>query len=236
MNVCHDGEDKILTISIAAYNVEQYISKAIETCILSSENKYFVEVIVVNDGSSDNTSQIAHSYEIQYPQIVTVIDKKNGGYGSTINCSLKHAHGKYFKLLDGDDWFVTDSLEVFIAELKNCEEDVVFTNLLCDYGKRRKNIEVDLPIGNAINIEDVCEKTNFLMQYVTYKTSVLKRNNIVISEKCFYTDMEFVILPLPFVKYIRYLNIVLYVYRLNVPTQSVSINGIKKHYNLKSDF
>lgn len=76
MNVCHDGEDKILTISIAAYNVEQYISKAIETCILSSENKYFVEVIVVNDGSSDNTSQIAHSYEIQYPQIVTVIDKK----------------------------------------------------------------------------------------------------------------------------------------------------------------
>lgn len=133
-------------------------------------------------------------------------------------------------MLDGDDWFVTDSLEVFIAELKNCEEDVVFTNLLCDYGKRRKNIEVDLPIGNAINIEDVCEKTNFLMQYVTYKTSVLKRNNIVISEKCFYTDMEFVILPLPFVKYIRYLNIVLYVYRLNVPTQSVSINGIKKHY------
>lgn len=68
------------------------------------------------------------------------------------------------------------------------------------------------------------------MQNITYRTSILKNNNIEILEKCFYTDMEFVIMPLPYVKTIRYLDRVLYTYRLNVPTQSVSINGIKKHY------
>lgn len=230
MSVYHDVKDKILTISIAAYNVEQYISKAIETCILKSKNKNYIEVIVVNDGSNDRTSQIAHLYEVKYPQIVTVIDKENGGYGSTINCSLRHAHGKYFRLLDGDDWFVTDTLDALISELKQCEEDIVFTDSLCDYGKKKKIAKIELPIGNTIKIDDISEKTNFQMQNMTYKTSILKNSNIVISEKCFYTDMEFVIMPLPYVKNIRYLDKVLYVYRLNVPAQSVSINGIKKHY------
>ncbi len=230
MSVYHDVKDKILTISIAAYNVEQYISKAIETCILKSENKNCIEVIVVNDGSNDRTSQIAHSYEVKYPQIVTVIDKENGGYGSTINCSLRYAHGKYFRLLDGDDWFATDTLDVLVSELKQCEEDIVFTDSLCDYGKKKKITKIELPIGKTIKIDDISEKTNFQMQNMTYKTSILKNSNIVISEKCFYTDMEFVIMPLPYVKNIRYLDKVLYVYRLNVPTQSVSINGIKKHY------
>lgn len=230
MSVYHDVKEKILTISIAAYNVEQYISKAIKSCILMSENGNCIEVIVVNDGSNDRTSQIAHSYSAQYPQIVTVIDKENGGYGSTINCSLKHAHGKYFRLLDGDDWFVTDTLEVLISELKKCEDDIVFTNSLCDYGKKKRITKVELPIGNTINIEAVSEKINIQMQNITYRTSILKNNNIEILEKCFYTDMEFVIMPLPYVKTIRYLDRVLYTYRLNVPTQSVSINGIKKHY------
>ena len=116
--------EKILSVSIASYNVEKFIRKALDSCCVP-EIMDRLEVLVVNDGSTDSTLEIAREYEEKYPQTFRVIDKKNGGYGSTVNASIKAATGKYFRLLDGDDWFDRDGLVNFIEELTAAEEDMI---------------------------------------------------------------------------------------------------------------
>ena len=104
-------QEKLLSISIAAYNVEQYLVKTLQSLILDAEHMKVLEVIIVNDGSKDNTSQIGQEYVLKYPDTFKLINQENGGYGSTINTSLAVARGKYYKLLDGDDWYDSENFE-----------------------------------------------------------------------------------------------------------------------------
>lgn len=197
--------NKILTISIAAYNAEKYIKKAIESCIISDKYINFIEVIIVNDGSNDMTLCIAQEYERKYPNIVRIINKENGGYGSTINNSIKMASGKYFKLLDADDWFDTNNLEYLMKILMTTEDDMILTDYLLYYGesKTSNHIKFMLAPNKCLKIENLDFRTNLLMHGICYKTEILKKNYIEISEHCFYTDMEYVISYLPYIKTVR---------------------------------
>lgn len=109
--------NKILTISIAAYNVEKYIGKTLDS-LINDDVMDKIEVLIENDGSTDNTAGIANEYVKNYPNTFKLINKQNGGYGSTINRSIKEAQGKYFKQLDGDDFLDTENLRklVFFSE------------------------------------------------------------------------------------------------------------------------
>lgn len=95
--------EKILTVSVAAYNVEKTIARTLDSCCADGVREQ-LEVIIVNDGSKDGTVDVVRSYCKRYPDTFKLIDKENGGYGSTLNCSIRAATGKYFKPLDGDDW------------------------------------------------------------------------------------------------------------------------------------
>ena len=90
--------------------MEKYLDKCLTSLIVSDDKMPLLEVLVINDGSKDRSSEIAHSYEQKYPQTFRVIDKENGNYGSCINRGLKEATGKYVKVLDADDWFDTNNL------------------------------------------------------------------------------------------------------------------------------
>ena len=118
--------NKILTIVIPAYNVENYLDEILPT-FLDNEILNDIEIIIVNDGSKDNTAIIAREYEKKYPQTVVLIDKENGGHGSTINSGIKHANGKYLRVIDGDDWVDTNALKNFVNKLKSLNEDLVLT-------------------------------------------------------------------------------------------------------------
>ena len=117
---------KLLTISVAAYNGEATLRKALDSCLVKNADR--LEVIVVDDGSSDHTAQITEEYRQQYPDLFRLIRQPNGGYGSTIEASLQAARGRYFRTLDCDDWLETASLSTLLDFLADCDADVVFTN------------------------------------------------------------------------------------------------------------
>ena len=117
--------DKILTISVAAYNVEKYIGTLIES-VIGSQAAGKIEIIVVDDGSKDKTSDIVKTY-CNKCDSVRLVTKENGGYGSTINRALEIAEGKYFRLLDGDDVVQTENMDEYIQYLEDCDSDIVLT-------------------------------------------------------------------------------------------------------------
>ena len=224
---------KLLTVSIAAYNVEKYLEKALTSMVCSPTAMEKLEVIIEDDGSTDETLGIAKEYEKLYPDVYRAIHKENGGYGSTINNSIALAKGKYFKQLDGDDWFDTENLEQFLNWLSTVDSDFVISPYYnCfESGKIEKidNCESLKANGeNDISSMNLCG--NFGMHELTIKTKLLKENNISITEKCFYTDNEYTFLPLMFARTVTKYDKPIYCYRLGRDGQSVSIDGVKKHY------
>lgn len=222
-------ESKVLTISVAAYNVEKTLEKT-----LSSFNDSRVlndlEVLIIDDGSYDNTYKIARSFEEKAPQTFRYIKKENGGHGSTINKGIKLATGKYFKVVDGDDWVDTDNLYKFIQKLKNIDSDLVLTNYTEVYPTRSKNIKLisgmktrEYTWYDDINIERVALHT------VTVKTELLRQHNVHITEKCFYVDIEFVVWAAYVSQTIRYMDLYLYQYRLGESEQSVAKKNMLKN-------
>lgn len=224
---------KLLTVSVAAYNVEKYIEKTLKSCIVSEEYQKDLEVLIVNDGSTDNTLKIASKYQEEYPEIFKIIDKENGGYGSTINASIKVASGKYIRLLDGDDWYDTKELEHFIEDLKMIDTDLVLNDFSIYYEKTSQKRNVKLFIDKekqVCEIEELTLENNIAMYSFCYKTELLRKNTINITENCFYTDIEYIVNPLVFVTNYVYINNYLYQYRIGVAGQSVSLAGMRKHY------
>lgn len=223
---------KLLTVSIAAYNVEKYLEKALTSMVCSPTAMEKLEVIIEDDGSTDGTLSIAKKYEKLYPDVYRAIHKENGGYGSTINNSIVLAQGKYFKQLDGDDWFENKNFEDFLKWLSNVDSDFVFTPYYnCFENGKIEKVDSCGSVGmKEENISSLNLCGNFAMHELTIKTKLLKENKIRITEKCFYTDNEYTFLPLLFAKTVIKYDIPLYCYRLGREGQSVSIEGVKKHY------
>ncbi len=223
---------KVLTISIAAYNVEGTIRKALDS-IRDAGVPDEIEVLIVNDGSTDRTSQIAKEYESALPGTFRVIDKENGGYGSTINCGVREAKGRYFKQLDGDDWFVPERLADLTAVLNDTDADLVVTQVLRhDEGSGEEVLRDYLPdqAEETVSFEHVTVPGLLPMHSVTYKTALLRQTGRPITEHCFYTDIEYAMYPVPLVQTVLALHMPVYVYRIGVEGQSVSASGIAKHY------
>ena len=224
---------KILTISIAAYNVDKFIKQTLDS-LIDERIMDDLEIIVVNDGSSDNTLAIAKEYERKYPDSFIIIDKENGGYGSTINSSLKIASGKYYKLLDGDDWYDTDNVVSLINALKTCNADLVVTPYieyiddngekkqlysLCEYRDKQEFTFDEFPADTRLNNPQVC-----------FKTETIKNKGIEIREHCFYTDTEYLLKCLSKCKTIVKIDLPIYIYRIGLDEQSMSLSGLNRHY------
>ena len=225
-------EQKILTISIAAYNVSQYIRKALDSLIVDPAYMKKLDVIIVNDGSTDDTLSIAKEYTRRYPDTFNVIDKENGGYGSTINASLSVAAGKYYKLLDGDDWYDKDGLCGLLDFLENCDADLIVS----PYYAAKADISVvphhpELPAQTtAFDALNTSDDKLFQMHGVAVKTDKLRKFNHPIAKHCFYTDIEYLFYCFAASDTIARYNEPVYYYRLDVNGQSVSLSGIQKHY------
>lgn len=228
---------KTLTIVIPTFNMEKYLNRCLDSLIIDREIMYFLEVIVVNDGSTDSSSTIAHSYETKYPETFRVIDKTNGHYGSCVNRGIQEATGKYIKVLDADDWFNSSELEKYILQLNLLEDvDAVFTNwtLHDDLNKTNKTSKKpQYPINkktyiNSLNLE--FQPNYFYCLYgITYCTKLLRDINYNQTEGICYTDTEYTYYPMMHAESVAFIDVNLYQYFIGREGQSVDPQIVQKN-------
>lgn len=211
-------QEKILSIIIPTYNMEKYLHKCLDSLIVSDENMERLEVLVVNDGSKDASSRIAHEHEAKYPQTFRVIDKENGNYGSCINRGLKEATGKYVKVLDADDYFVNEAFDRFIDFLQKNDVDLVI-NDFCTVDSADKIIDeytFNLPVNKTFLLADIpLGMIEWLWhQGISYKTEILHSINYHQTEGISYTDDEWIFMPMVAVRSVVYFPQIVYHYLL----------------------
>ena len=110
--------NKLLTIIIPIYNTQEYLRKCLDSLIIKEPLLSLVEILLIIDGSPDDSLVIAKEFETNYPQTFVVINKENGGYGSVLKRGIQEAKGKYCKILDSDDWYDKQEFEKFVKNLE----------------------------------------------------------------------------------------------------------------------
>ena len=223
----------LLTVSVAAYNVEKYIEKTLE-CFQDPALAGLVEVLVTDDGGSDSTMEKAGRIAEEYPEIFTLCHKENGGWGSTVNYGLARAKGKYFKLLDGDDWFDKEGLNGLLEYLAGADTDLVYTPYRVIEDGTMAQLSAGggtggLPFNERLDFHKVADRLEPTMHCMTFRTEALK-GNVEILEHCFYTDVEYTMRSFCCVDSVCCLEKPLYCYRVGRSGQSMSIAGVRKHH------
>ncbi len=223
---------KILSISVAAYNMEKLIRQNLDSFV-SSPVANDVEVLVINDGSKDSTADIVMEYQQKYPETVKLVNQENAGPGSTVNRGIEHATGKYFRMVDADDW-VDDGFVTYVEALKANDVDMVITDYTevdnesgQQFFKKTEGIEA----GKVLNFDDVCESLLVPMHAVTFRTSILKDNNIRLFNG-FYTDIQYLLFPCPYVNTVMYVDCNVYMYRISLSGQSMAIGSMQRNIKM----
>ncbi len=224
---------KLLSVAVPCYNSEEYMRKCIESLLVGGED---VEILIVDDGSSDGTTEIADGYRALYPSIVKVIHKENGGHGSAVNEGLAQATGLYFKVVDSDDWVkdsafykILDTLRETIAGGSTL--DMLISNFVYEKEGEKKHKVMKyrhaLPQDKIFGWNEVkhFHKGQYiLMHSVIFRTKLLRECELTLPEHTFYVDNIFVFEPLPFVKNMYYLDVNFYRYYIGREDQSVNEN------------
>ena len=222
---------KYISFAIPCYNSQDYMAHAIESILPGGED---IEIIIVNDGSKDRTSEIAHEYMEKYPTIIKVVDKENGGHGDAVNSGLMHATGKYFKVVDSDDWVDEDALHKILDVLRHMEEDgMELDMLIANYvyekvGATHKKVihyRNVLPQDEIFRWDDMGHfrlDQYILMHSVIYRTDMLKLIQLHLPKHTFYVDNIYVYYPLPHVRKIYYMDVDFYRYFIGREDQSVN--------------
>ena len=230
---------KLISFTVPCYNSEAYMRKCIDSLLVGKDE---VEIIIVDDGSTDNTGIIADEYVEKYPTICRVCHKANGGHGSGVNKGIELSTGLYFKVVDSDDYLEENALLELLDTLRdhvnNKEEaDLYITNFIYDkqydstqyVSEYKKNFPVrrffEWKEAKALKLWKM-----LLMHSLLYKTEKLRESGLVLPEHTFYVDNIFAYVPLPYMKKIYYLDVNLYMYYIGRPGQSVTIDNVVKRY------
>ena len=223
--------DKLLTITVPAYNVEAYLEKTLDSLALPFVAEA-LEVLVVDDGSTDGTAAIGRTYQEKYPQTFRLISQENKGHGGAINTGIREARGRYFKVLDGDDWVDGEGLKKLMLALRDTQADYIFTDYQEVYegtGEKKPILIQGLTPFVITSFSALPGRLPAGMHALVLKTEILQKNGIRLDEHRYYVDVEYILYPIPYVETVQYLPISVYQYRLNRAAQSVSLEGFRKH-------
>ena len=232
---------KVLTFVIPAYNSEKFLDKCILS-MLSDEILDKLEIIVVNDGSTDATASIAEKYSREYPGVVRLISQENKGHGGALNTGFAAATGNYIKPIDADDWVQTQNLPEFIRLLETCTSDVVLTPYrtvdiskveILSYTCTPSQFGIPMTMGEIMeNWRNFYQCTVF--HGVAYRRAFYQEKGLQLSEHVFYEDNEYATFPFCRAESVTALDLPIYEYRIGDVAQSMSIaNQIKRLDHLK---
>lgn len=238
------GNDmKYITFAVPCYNSQDYMRRCVDSLLAGGRD---VEIILINDGSSDDTGRIADEYQLMHPDIVRAVHKSNGGHGSGVNKGLELARGLYYKVVDSDDWLDTDAYAKLLRRIKDLcgggraefgrgVPDLFVCNYVYDHldaGKKRS-----MDYRNVFPREELCGWNDIghfrpsqylIMHSLMFRTDVLKASGVKLPEHTFYVDNLFSYQPLPFAERIYYMDIDLYHYYLGRDDQSVNEKVLMK--------
>ena len=235
LNLCERGNsyDKALTISVAAYNVEKYLEKCLDSFCVPEIMKD-IEVLIVNDGSTDRTAEIAAEYVAKYPATFILINKANGGHGSTINTGIQAASGKYFKLVDADDWVERDGVIQLVEILKEQDVDAVLSPYYKVEAENAKKTRIECyPVqakspNRKVETKQMQRFWNPVMHAITYRTAILQKNFRPIDEHCFYVDVEYVVFYFRYIENVLIADTPVYNYLVGTGGQSINMHNMVK--------
>lgn len=229
---------KLLTIAIPCYNSQDYMRKCVESLVSGGDR---VEILIVNDGSSDQTAEIAETLAREYPGMVKAIHQENKGHGGAVNTGLAHADGFYFKVVDSDDWVDRDAYLKILDTLEEMARrgecvDMMISNFVYDkvgaVHKKVMSYRHMFPQNRIFSWEDarcLFKGQYILMHSVIYRTRMLRNSGLKLPEHTFYVDNIFVYHPIPWVKKLYYLDVDFYHYFIGRDDQSVNeVNMIKR--------
>ncbi len=223
--------DKILSIIIPTYNAEKFLDKGLTSFLMDDPKKMDrLEVIVVNDGTKDGSVAVAQKYADRYPQTFSIVNKENGGHGSAINEGVRHITGKYFKVIDADDWVDTAALERLMELLEKEEFEAMISSYTTydiskdEYESRKVHVE---DYDRLYTLPELMERWDDIylglsFHGVLYQTQFYKKQNYQLVEHAFYEDQEYATVPLSWATKIRVLDDEMYIYRIGDVNQSVS--------------
>lgn len=228
-------ERPIVTFFVPCYNVTGCVEKCFKS-ILDAGLGEKVEILAVNDGSKDNTLELLRKYESEYPNIIRVIDKPNGGWGTAVNKGIAEAKGVYFKELDADDWVDTENLPQYVSGLEKLDCDYVATNF-SNFMDQTKTIvprtfQKDI-YGQVLELNDFWDKYpdgwHFPIHAITYKTDFIRRIGLKVGDR-YYSDFEYFMYSMPYVGKICVLDINVTMYFRGSDEQSTGVKGYTKNY------
>lgn len=231
--------NSLLSIVIPSYNMENYIRRNLDN-LVAIKNIHLTEIIIVNDGSKDNTLAVAKEYKERFPDNIVIIDKPNGHYGSCINAALKAAKGKYFRILDADDWFDSEALDTFLQKLADCDADLVVTQRVeIETDKSGNETATRYPIrdieygkvydARTFSINKHSKGVEFNMHSMTYKTALLRQVGLLLPVGICYTDLLYCLTPLRETKTLVAFNIYLYHYLVGREGNTTNKDSLKRN-------
>lgn len=220
---------KLLSIIIPMYNSHAYIKKSLDSLILDKEHMQLLEIIVVNDGSTDDSEKMVQPYVVQYPDTVRLINQPNGGHGSAINSGVDVCTGTYFKVLDADDWFLTSSLEMAVDQMSGMEQTDIILSSYQKYDiQTGKTDNFQVGSQKTLSMRDVLEdwkiyKWLFSLHGIIYRTDFYRNIGWKLPENVYYDDAFYYTVYASYAEKISVIcDGILYVYRVGDVNQSIS--------------
>lgn len=227
---------KLLSIAVPSYNVEKTLEATLRSLCLPSLLPA-LDIMVIDDGSTDGTADLARTFAEQYPDSVRVISQPNKGHGGAVNTGIAAAAGRYFKVVDGDDTLSAEGFAQLLSCLHTSQADLV----LAHYEKvsvsdphrpmpmRFEGVEfgrvypfAELPMDSGLY---------FGIHSITIRTDLLRQNHIHLQEHTFYVDVEYGLLPLPYIQTVIFLDHTVYRYAVGQVSQSIAVDSFVRRYD-----
>ena len=231
--------ENLLSVVIPAYNAERFLARSIDSLIKANclQN---MEVIVINDGSTDDTKKVAETYlalnKASMRPVYRVVNQENSGHGMALYIGIQAATGRYVRCLDSDDWFNSDELQKLVELLKNTNADVVVTDFAKVAFESPQNVSQKyytlFESGKVYYADDFLDPEKLgdwgpILATSCYRTKMLQNLNFSLPKKCFYADMVYNAYSILHAKSIVYYDLDIYRYLVGSSEQSISAESMQ---------